>query len=451
MSNDMQSEVNNPLANAAEAESADPAVHRAASAAKRASGDELGALAHQVAAETLEAFASFAPHRSAMPICNVATGYLMKGEHTIAAGWYQLALTLDPGLAVAYQNLAAIYAQSGRNGLARACRERAYQIQRVFVEEADRPGRRVLVLYAGHTSGNVPLDILLPTPVNSRIKYVIDYAAEAEDKTLPQYDVVFNAVGEPDVAAALAPRIARFTSQSGRPVLNAASAIARTRRNDLPALVGDLANVVTAPCIRCTSPPPGRDALVKMLAGAGIGFPVLARPVATHGGAGLTMCSTLDELEIWLCGSTTECYLTAFYDCRSADGNYRKYRAIFVDREPYAYHLAISDRWMVHYFSAGMENMPDRIAEEKRFLEQPRAALGSPAMDAVAAMGRRLDLDYAGIDFALLGDGRIFVFEANATMLVHRERSNGPLAHKNTQVQRIVDAFERLLARRAKS
>jgi tetratricopeptide (TPR) repeat protein len=451
MSNDMLREVNNPLANAAEAESSDPAVHRAAVAAKRASGDELGALAHQVAAETLEAFAGFAPHRTAMPICNVATGYLMKGEHAIAAGWYQLALTLDPGLAVAYQNLAAIYAQSGRNGLARACRERAYQIQRVFVEEAGRPMRRVLVLYAGHTSGNVPLDILLPSPANSRIKYVIDYAAEAEDKTLPPYDIVFNAVGEPDVAAILAQRIARFTSHNGRPVLNAPAAVARTQRNDLPALVGDIADVVTAPCIRCASPPPAREALVKMLTDAGIGFPVLARPVATHGGAGLTMCSTLDELEIWLCGSTTESYLTAFYDCRSADGKYRKYRAIFVDREPFAYHLAISERWMVHYFSAGMENMPDKVAEEKQFLEQPRTALGSRAMDAVAAIGRRLDLDYAGIDFALLADGRIFVYEANATMLVHRERNDGPLAHKNTRVQGIVDAFERLLARRVKA
>jgi hypothetical protein len=76
--------------------------------------------------------------------------------------------------------------------------------------------------------------------------------------------------------------------------------------------------------------------------------------------------------------------------------------------------------------------------------------LGSRALDAVAAVGRRLDLDYAGIDFALLGDGKIFVFEANATMLVHRERNNGPLAHKNARVQSIVDAFERMLARRAR-
>jgi hypothetical protein len=34
-------------------------------------------------------------------------------------------------------------------------------------------------------------------------------------------------------------------------------------------------------------------------------------------------------------------------------------------------------------------------------------------------------------------------------MLVHRERQSGPLAHKNPHVQRIVDAFEHLQARRS--
>ena len=47
---------------------------------------------------------------------------------------------------------------------------------------------------------------------------------------------------------------------------------------------------------------------------------------------------------------------------------------------------------------------------------------------------------------AVVPDGRVFVFEANATMLVHP--NNGVLTHKNPYVQRIVDAFEQLLARR---
>jgi hypothetical protein len=103
---------------------------------------------------------------------------------------------------------------------------------------------------------------------------------------------------------------------------------------------------------------------------------------------------------------------------------------------------------MVHYFSADMLASPWKVEEERRFLQDPRAALGAPALAALHAIGRRLDLDYAGIDFTVLPDGRVFVFEANATMLVHRERENGALAHKNAWVQRIVQAFEALQARR---
>ncbi len=68
-------------------------------------------------------------------------------------------------------------------------------------------------------------------------------------------------------------------------------------------------------------------------------------------------------------------------------------------------------------------------------------------MEALRAIGQRLDLDYGGIDFTLLPDGQVFVFEANATMLAHYERNTGPLAHKNAFVRSIVAAFERLMTR----
>jgi tetratricopeptide (TPR) repeat protein len=433
---------------AADIESADPAVHRAAAAAKRAGGDELGALAHLVAAETLEARAAEAPGYSVTGLCDVATGYFMKGEYETAARWYRLALTLDPKLAVAYQNLAAIYTSAGRIAEAESCRVRAYQIQRVFVEQAGNPVRRVLILCAGHASGNVPFETLLPTSRCCRIKYVIDYAEDAEDAGLPAYDLVFNVVGEPDVAAAIAGRVERFAAQCGRPVLNPPAAIARTQRHHLPALLDGIEDVAAASCIRCDTPPASRAALAALLVDAGIAFPVLARPAATHGGEGMVRCKSLEELEIWLCTCQGSCYLAAFHDCRSPDVQYRKYRMIFVDREPYPYHLAISPHWMVHYFSAGMEKTPWKIEEERGFLQNPATALGSRAMAAIAAIGSRLDLDFGGIDFALLPDGRVFVFEANATMLVHRERNDGVLAHKNLHVQNIVDAFERMQARR---
>ena len=441
--------------------SPDPSVHRTLADASRQAGDELGALAHLIAAHTLDAYASGSPDARTNGLCDVATGYFMKGDHAVAARWYALVLTLDPNVAVACQNLAAIHAGEGNTALAEVYRERAYAIQRVFVEETAGWTRTVLILCAGRRTGNVPFEALLPGTRNRRIKYAIDYAADDEDAQLPAFDLVFNAIGDPDIAAPLGARLARFEAQCSRPLLNPNSAITPTSRHTLSALLDGIDDVQTAPCVRYEGQSEGQSeipneaqgvgalaSLRSLLADHAVTFPLLARPVAAHGGDGLVLCDTIEALESRLSTQEGAQYLTAFRDCQSDDGFYRKYRVIYVDRRPLPYHLVISPHWIAHYFSAEMENHAWKLDEERRFLQDPRAALGERAMNAITAIGQRLDLDYGGIDFTLLPDGQVFVFEANATMLAHYERDSGVLAHKNQHVQHIVDAFEHMLAHR---
>ncbi len=435
------------LEQALEAWPQDPAVHRALADARRALGDELGALAHEIAAQTLAAYAAGTPGPSLGELCTVATGYFMKGDHVAAQRWYRLVLALDPEVAPAHQNLAAIHAARGEMVEAESSRQRAYRIQRVFIEPVELPTRRLLILCVGSAAGNVPVEALLSGGRSLRIKYVIDRADAAEDARLPPFDLVFNAIGDADVAAPLTARLEHFAQACGRPLLNAPAAVALTQRHRLAERLAGLADVVVAPCSRHERPPATPAELGYRLERAGIGWPVLVRRAASHGGDGLTRCDNLPALHAALLAIDGAHYLSAFRDSRGADGHYRKYRVVFVDREPLPYHLAISTHWMVHYFSAAMAQEAWKLGEEHRFLCDPAAALGARATAAIAAIGRRLDLDFGGVDFALLPDGRVLVFEANATMLVHRERQGGPLAHKNAFVDRIVDAFERMLVR----
>ena len=74
------------------------------------------------------------------------------------------------------------------------------------------------------------------------------------------------------------------------------------------------------------------------------------------------------------------------------------------------------------------------------------AVLGPRAMAGLAHVAQALGLDYAGVDFALDADGTLLLFEANATMLVHPEAPDGPLAHKNPHIERIFEAFRAMLA-----
>jgi hypothetical protein len=264
---------------------------------------------------------------------------------------------------------------------------------------------------------------------------------------LPEYDVVFNAIGEPDIAALFAERLQGFVSRCARPVLNPPEMVALTQRHRLPAFLGDIEEVVMMQCIRLERPPSSTAELSNLLVQKGLTFPVLIRPLGSHGGKQFERCETMAQLQSQIIAINDICYLTSYCDYVSGDGCYRKYRVIYVDRKPYPYHLAISSDWKVHYESAGMEDHLWRIDEEYRFLQDPAKALGTRAMSALTHIGNRLDFDYGGIDFTLLPDGRVLVFEANPTMLVHREHSNSGLAHKNFFVQHIVDAFEKLLAR----
>jgi hypothetical protein len=106
--------------------------------------------------------------------------------------------------------------------------------------------------------------------------------------------------------------------------------------------------------------------------------------------------------------------------------------------------------WLVHFYSADIPEAPwKREEEEERFLVDPRTALGAKAMDAIGAIARRMDLHYAGIDFSLLADGRVVVFEANATMLVHLRDPIEQFPYKHVHVPAIIAAFDAMVGCRA--
>jgi tetratricopeptide (TPR) repeat protein len=373
--------------------------------------------------------------------------YLMADRPQAARACYEMALAIDPDMVVAHQNLAALLAEAGDLEQARRHRDLAYGRQNLFVEPATHPDRRVLILTTAE-GGNVPFRHLLPKDRYTRINWFVEYAQPGQAATLPDYDVVFNAIGDSDLAGPTRFNVEAFLSVCRRPVINDPVKVAATARQLTPALLGDLADVVAPPTLRVAAEAVGEGGLAAVLADAGLTLPVLARPIGSHGGKGLVLVETPQDLAAVAPGPGGETYLTAYRDFRSPDGFYRKYRMIFVDGQVYPYHLAISRLWLVHHGTADMAADPQRIAEELSFLQNPQAAIGARALAAVRAIGERLGLDYAGIDFSVLPDGQALVFEANATMLVHPEPADGPFAHKNAYVQTILGAFQALIARR---
>jgi tetratricopeptide (TPR) repeat protein len=372
--------------------------------------------------------------------------YLRAGRQGEAEKHARAALALDPDLVAAHQTLASLLATQGWLAEAKRHRDRAYAGRNLFVEPT--PGSELTVLMPiTAEAGNTPLRDLMPRARFSRLRWVIEYASPAQIEALPPYDVVFNAIGDVDLAGPTASPMRRFLSRCARPVLNPPGKVAGSRRDRLPALFAGLPGVVTPRVRRLSAEVISRLGLATAIKRVGLAPPLLLRPAGAHGGRGLVLVESTTELEgLSLSG---DLYATAYRDYRSADRLYRKYRFIFVDRRPYPYHLAISPDWLVHYESAGMAGHAPRRAEEAAFLADPSHVLGSSALEAITEIGQRLDLDYAGMDFGMLESGEVLVFEANATMLAHAEEPDGPFAYKNPAVNRIAAAFASMLAKTA--
>jgi len=122
-----------------------------------------------------------------------------------------------------------------------------------------------------------------------------------------------------------------------------------------------------------------------------------------------------------------------------------------LDGRLYPLHLAVSADWKVHYFTAAMAQSPAFRAEEAAFLEDELAeTLGRPAVDALARIGAVLGLDYAGMDFAIDGDGRVLLFEANATMVINPPEPDPIWDYRRPAVDRALAAAKALLVRRGR-
>lgn len=379
----------------------------------------------------------------AQALLNVGTIYFDLKHYDEALIWYQAALEVDPGQIEVHMNLASIFEARGDVAAVKKHRDAVYGSKAVYVDHASDPRMTVLVLW-GAGLGNIPIEHLLPRRSVTRIVCVIEYAWPEALARLPDYDLVFNAIGDPDVMDPVGEPMARFLQTCSKPLINPAHAVARTARHRVPDLLGGLEHVVVPRTDRVEFAAL-RDTLNALPHDR---FPILLRPIGSHGGDHLEKLDSKADVAGFEPWPSPYYYLTDYVDYASADGGFRKYRVLFVDRQPYAYHMAVGSHWIVHHDTAGMQYDAWKRREEEAFLADPQRVLGEQAMAAVQSIGRALDLDYGGVDFSVLPDGRVLVFEANATMLAHPEEAGGVYDYKNPYVRKICDAFDAMLARR---
>jgi hypothetical protein len=236
---------------------------------------------------------------------------------------------------------------------------------------------------------------------------------------LPEHDLVINSIGNPEVSAHALECAGRILTQSRAPLINHPDAVMKTGREDNAVRLGRIEGVA-APLTRTIE----RAVLAaadapRVLDGLGFRFPLLLRSPGYHTGRHFLKVDDADGFnaaQAVLPGSALT--VIQYMDARGPDGSSRKYRVMMIDGRLYPLHLAISENWMVHYFTADMGLSEEHRAEEARFLDDMPGVVGPTGMAALERIRDALGLDYAGVDFALDAEGRLVLFEANATMVI---------------------------------
>jgi hypothetical protein len=265
-------------------------------------------------------------------------------------------------------------------------------------------------------------------------------------------DLVINLICDADANQQALLEADSLVKQLGKPVINHPEKVMKTGRQSISQIASDINGLVT-PHVVIVRPRRLKEIEDLWRSGA-IPADFLIRPLTgeSHGGKGLLRVASEAEL------GALEQYafdggafsITPFVDYRSEDGYYRKYRLIFINGEAYPRHLLINSHWMIHASTrlSSMTSREDLQAEEQRFVTSPRDVMGQVAWAALHELARRTKLNFVGMDFSLMPDGRSLLFECNAGMNVLDRVSSNGFAYLMPVIDRIETALANMVERR---
>ena len=378
-----------------------------------------------------------------------------RGED-LKAQWRELVIRLDrsPGDAAAMLDLSTIAQLNGMRDRGMALQALALEMAVHYRQPAGETGRvpiRLLALKSpGDMMANAPLEFLLEDSGVTLDSFYL-HPEMPLPKALPEHDLAFVAVGQSEVNQPLLRELAGHLESWPRPVLNSPGSIARLTRDGLWSMLRSAAAIVIPRTLRVhrrelAQFASGRTSLRESL---GMAYPIVVRPLTSHAGQGLVKIDDVASIEAYLAKQPEDYfYVSPFVNYASPDGQFRKCRIAFVDGRAFPVHQAISEHWMIHYLNAGMEQSAEKRAEEARFMEAFDRETGRRHKATFDGLVERIGLDYFGIDCAETPDGKLLIFEADSSMIVHSMDSAELFPYKQEHMRRLFGAFRGMLEAR---
>jgi tetratricopeptide (TPR) repeat protein len=388
--------------------------------------------------------------RAAWPLRRLGTLLASLGRVSEARAYLYQLLRLDPNDIESLWGLYQLEQVFGNTSLALSMQERAIALSPILACPGilrNPPGRelaplakrcRVLMLcIPGTYQANNPLEYIVDDASIELHKW---YLTGGPMPKLPEYDVVFNAFGYAHGIEVVLDWAERFLAAQEKPSINAPREILKTSRAAVSERFAESASVYAARSVRMTR--------TKVTA-LDVTEPILLRPLNSQAGNNFAKICRPAELTAYLASvpDVNAFYHAPYIEYASSDGLYRKYRVVFIEGVPYPVHLAISQHWMVHYYSSAMAEHRWMRDEEAAFLRNLDDIFTGVAAEALREIAASFALEYFAIDCGILADGRVLLFEADTAMIVHMSDPIELYPYKHRYMPRIVDALDLMFCR----
>jgi glutathione synthase/RimK-type ligase-like ATP-grasp enzyme len=312
----------------------------------------------------------------------------------------------------------------GRNAYALQRQQAAFD-QTVFYKlRCTSPLLRVLVLAApGEIYCNAPVEFLLQ---NGEIETIFWYVLPDREEAIPEHDIAIVAASLAKVTKPATDRIQKMLQNWPKPVINRIENIQKFNRDRFFTYANDIAGLhipETKRVSREEKPP--------------FPYPFIIRLIESFSGQGLVKIEQPSDLSSYLnTHSNAEFFVSPFIDYSSADGLFRKYRIAVIDGQAFPSHMAITEKWAVWYYNAGMAGNEKKISEENDFLEN--FTLGKKYGEALYQLAKKIGSEYFVLDCAETKTGELLIFEGGHDMIVHDMDSP-------KHMQKLFHAFQKML------
>ena len=287
-------------------------------------------------------------------------------------------------------------------------------------------------------------ELIGPSHPHHRLQITRQFLRQKRRPNFAPYRHILNLITEPEHNDGVLNNLRKLLRGVSGKVINHPEAVLRSTRDQTAKRLSDIPGLVAPKVVRLRTAKP--RAVNESLDRASMEFPLILRETGTHLG---TTQNRFDDPGQMLAAMADgiEYFATEFVDYRSADGLFRKYRVFFIGRHTIFRHQLFSDSWNVHGKDRDrfMVGRSDLIDEERELFTKPEGAFPPEIGKVLAAVRQRVDLDFFGIDFGIMPDGRMLLFEANATMNFFSTLPNDQFAYVRACVPPARAAFRELV------